>query len=121
MSYYITCRFDVERPLHRAQIFCLSIIQQYGRVIWRGDAIGQMFHYTKNPLSSPCTSLHKHEQKMEQRLQPNFQTMSLLTMIMYRLAAKTQNLQVCYPICREHAAYAKLLYMLEHFLKDLCD
>ena len=31
-------------------------------MIWRGDAIGRLLHYAKNPLSSPCTS-HKHEQK----------------------------------------------------------
>ena len=29
----------------------------------RGNAIGRLLHYTKNSLSSPCTSLHKHEQK----------------------------------------------------------
>ena len=27
------------------------------------DAIGRLLHYTKNSLSSPCTSQHKHEQK----------------------------------------------------------
>ena len=29
----------------------------------RGNAIGRLLHYTKNSLSSPCTSLRKHEQK----------------------------------------------------------
>ena len=29
----------------------------------RANAIGRLLHYTKNSLSSPCTSLHKHEQK----------------------------------------------------------
>ena len=29
----------------------------------RGNAIGRLLHYTKNSLSSPCTTQHKHEQK----------------------------------------------------------
>ena len=27
------------------------------------NAIGGLLHYTKNSLSSPCTTLYKHEQK----------------------------------------------------------
>ena len=52
--------------LHRAQIFwnfADYIFQQYGSVIQQCDAIGRLLHYTKNSLSSPCTSQHKHEQK----------------------------------------------------------
>ena len=44
------------RQLHRAQIFWSWVIQHC-------DAIGRLLHYTKNSLSSPCTSQHKHEQK----------------------------------------------------------
>ena len=32
-------------------------------MLQRGNAIGPLLHYIKNSLSSPCTSLHKHEQK----------------------------------------------------------
>ena len=31
-------------------------------VILHSDPIGRLLHYTKNSLSSPCTSQHKHEQ-----------------------------------------------------------
>ena len=52
--------------LHRAQFFfeiCLLTFQKYGWVVQRGNAIGRLLHYTKNSLSSTCTSQHKHEQK----------------------------------------------------------
>ena len=57
------------RQLHRAQIvwnfadYNISTVRLNKWVIQQCDAIGRLLHYTKNSLSSPCTSQHKHEQK----------------------------------------------------------
>ena len=47
----------------------------------RGNSIGRLLHYTKNSLSSPCTSLHKHEQKDRTKTLPSLQTISILTLL----------------------------------------
>ena len=47
------------RRLHRA----LILFPQNGWVTRRCGDIGRSLHYTKNSLSSSCTSQHKHEQK----------------------------------------------------------
>ena len=54
LRYYV----EMASPCTDLLKFCLLILQQ------RGDAIGRLLHYAaKNLLSSPCTSLNKHEQK----------------------------------------------------------
>ena len=43
--------------------FCPLIFHWCGSVLQRGNTIGGLLHYTKNSLSSLCTSQHKHKQK----------------------------------------------------------
>ena len=64
-SAYNELQFNVETasPCTNLLKFCWLIFQQHGWVIQQCDAIGRLLHYTKNSLSSPCTSQHKHEQK----------------------------------------------------------
>ena len=64
-SVYNELQFNVETasPCTNLLKFCGLIFQQYGRVIQQCDAIGRLLHYTKNSLSSPCTSQHKRKQK----------------------------------------------------------
>ena len=64
-SVYHELQFNVETasPCTNLLKFCWLIFQQYGWVIQQCDAIGRLLHYTKNSLSSPCTSQHKHGQK----------------------------------------------------------
>ena len=64
-SVYNELRYYVESasPCTNLLKFCLLIFQQYGWVIQQGYPIGWLLHYAKNSLSSPCTSLHKLEQK----------------------------------------------------------
>ena len=54
------------RQLHRAQI-CFEILLINISTVRLSNSAMQRYwtiaHYTKNSLSSPCTSQHKHEQK----------------------------------------------------------
>ena len=64
-SVYNELHFNVETasPCTNLLKFCWLIFRQYGWVIQQCDAIRRLLHYTKNSLSSTCTSQHKHEQK----------------------------------------------------------
>ena len=59
--------------------FCPINIIAYTVVCFRDASIGRLLHYTKNSLSSLCTSLHKHEQK--DRTKTCLQTISRLTLV----------------------------------------
>ena len=82
-SVYNELQFNVETASPRTNLlkFCWLVFQQYGWVIQQCDAIGRLLHYTKNSLSSPCTSQHKHEQKDKTKTLVKFPDHALFTLI----------------------------------------